>query len=55
MDGLNSEQVIYRKNNSLSNENDVNYTNSTKKIVLSNTITLFNILHIINGDYAGRR
>jgi len=47
MDGLNNDQVIYRKNNGLSNEEEVNYSRSTKKIILSNTITLFNILHIV--------
>ena len=47
MDGLNNDQVIYRKNNGLSNCTEVKYSNSTKKIVLSNTITLFNILHIV--------
>lgn len=47
MDGLNNDQVVYRKNNGLSNNTEVKYSNSTKKIVLSNTITLFNILHIV--------
>jgi len=47
MDGLNKDQVIYRKNNGLSNEEVVNYSKSTKSIILSNTINLFNILNII--------
>jgi len=47
MDGLNKDQVIYRKNNGLSNGEDVKYSRSTKTIVLTNTINLFNILNII--------
>lgn len=47
MDGLNKDQVIYRKNNGLSNEENIKYSRDTKSIILSNTITLFNILHII--------
>ena len=47
MDGLNSDQVIYRKNNGLSNDEEIKYSRSTRQIVLSNIITLFNILHII--------
>ena len=47
MEGLNKDQVNYRKNNGLTNNEEVKYTRSTKKIVLSNTITLFNILNLI--------
>ena len=47
MDGLNKEQVVYRKNNGLSNKDEINYSRSTKTIILSNTITLFNILNVI--------
>lgn len=47
MDGLNKDQVYYRKNNSLSNSEEIKYSRSTKTIILSNTITLFNILNII--------
>lgn len=47
MDGLNSDQVIYRKNNGLSNEEEVKYSRTNKQIVLSNTITLFNILNLV--------
>lgn len=47
MDGLNRDQVIYRKNNGLSNSEEVKYSRSTKTIILSNTITLFNILNIV--------
>ena len=47
MEGLNQDQVIYRKNNGLSNKSDVKYSRSTKTIVLTNTINLFNILNIV--------
>ena len=47
MDGLNQDQVNYRKNNGLSNSQDVKYSRSNKTIILTNTITLFNILNII--------
>ena len=47
MDGLNQDQVIYRKNNGLSNSTEVKYSRTTKQIILSNTITLFNILNVV--------
>lgn len=46
MEGLTRQEVEYRKSNGLSNEEKVKYTRTTKEIVLSNTITLFNILNI---------
>lgn len=46
MEGLTKQEVEYRKSNGLSNEEKVKYTRTTKEIVLSNTITLFNILNI---------
>lgn len=47
MDGLSKHEVEYRKNNGLANDEKIKYTRSTKEIVLSNTITLFNILNIV--------
>ena len=47
MEGLTRQEVEYRKNNGLSNDEKVKYTRTTKEIVLSNTITLFNILNIV--------
>ena len=47
MEGLNRQEVEYRENNGLSNEEKVKYTRTTKQIILSNTITLFNILNIV--------
>lgn len=47
MDGLNKDQVIYRINNGLTNAEEVKYSKTTKQIVLSNVITLFNILNIV--------
>jgi len=46
MNGLSRHEVEYRKNNGLSNNEKIKYTRSPKEIVLSNTITLFNILNI---------
>ena len=46
MEGLNRQEVEYRENNGLSNEEKVKYTRTAKQIILSNTITLFNILNI---------
>ncbi len=46
MKGLSYQEVEYRKNNRLVNDTNIKYTKSIKEIVLSNTITLFNILNI---------
>ena len=46
MEGLNRQEVEYRENNGLSNKDNVKYTRTNKQIILSNTITLFNILNI---------
>ena len=46
MEGLTYQEVEYRKNNGLSNNVEVKNTKSVKEIILSNTITLFNILNI---------
>ena len=47
MNGLSEHEVEYRKNNGLANDEKIKYTRTTKEIVLSNTITLFNILNVI--------
>lgn len=47
MEGLSKHEVEYRKNNGLSNDENIKYTRTTKEIVLSNIITLFNILNIV--------
>lgn len=47
MDGLSNHEVEYRKNNGLVNNENTKYTRTTKEIILSNTITLFNILNIV--------
>lgn len=46
MKGLTKYEVEYRKNNGLSNADKIKYTRTTKEIILSNSITLFNILNI---------
>lgn len=47
MEGLSNQEVEYRKNNGLGNDEKIKYTRTTKEIVLSNTITLFNILNLV--------
>lgn len=47
MEGLSRQEVEYRKNNGLANNERIKYTRTTKEIILSNTITLFNILNIV--------
>ncbi len=47
MNGLSSHEVEYRKNNGLANDEKIKYTKSTKEIIISNTVTLFNILNIV--------
>ena len=46
MEGLSRQEVEYRKNNGLANNEKIKYTRTTKEIILSNTTTLFNILNI---------
>lgn len=46
MKGLSYQEVEYRKNNGLVNDTNIKYTKSNKEIILSNSITLFNILNI---------
>lgn len=46
MEGLTYQEVLYRKENGLSNNVEVVNTRSVKQIIKSNTITLFNILNI---------
>ncbi len=46
MNGLSSHEVEYRVNNGLSNDDKIKYTRTMKEIILSNSITLFNILNL---------
>ena len=46
MNGLSKHEVEYRKNNGLANDEKIKYTRTPKQIILSNVITLFNILNI---------
>ena len=46
MKGLNWQEVEYRKDNGMSNKENIKYTRTPKEIILSNTITLFNILNL---------
>ena len=47
MEGLNRQEVEYRENNGLSNKEKAKYTRTNKQIILSNTITLFNISLVV--------
>ena len=46
LDGLNTQEVEYRKNNDLVNDKDIKYSRDIKTIVLSNTLTLFNFINL---------
>ena len=47
MDGLNRQDVEYRIDNNLVNNEDIKHSRSLKTIILSNLITLFNFIHIV--------
>ena len=47
LNGLNNQEVEYRINNGLVNNEDIKNSRSLKTIFLSNIITLFNLIHII--------
>ena len=47
MDGLNKQEIDYRKNNGLVNNQKDKNSKTIKEIILDNTITLFNILNIV--------
>lgn len=45
-DGLTKQEVEYRINNNLINNENIKYTRSTKTIILTNIFTLFNFINI---------
>ena len=47
MDGLNRQDVEYRISNGLVNNKNVKHSRSIKTIILSNTITLFNMINVV--------
>lgn len=47
MDGLNSQEVEYRMNNNMVNNENIKNSRDLKTILLSNTITLFNFIHLV--------
>ena len=47
MNGLNKQDIEYRKSNGLINNEDIKNSRSIKEIVLSNLLTLFNFIHIV--------
>ena len=46
MNGLSKQDVEYRINNGMANDEKIKYTRSIKEIIISNTVTLFNILNL---------
>ena len=47
MDGLNKQEIEYRINNDLINNENIKNSRSIKNIILSNLLTLFNFIHIV--------
>lgn len=47
MDGLNRRDIEYRVNNGLVNNEDIKNSRTLKEIILTNTITLFNFIHLV--------
>ena len=47
MDGLNRQEIEYRINNNLINNEDIKNSRPLKTIILSNLLTLFNFIHIV--------
>ena len=47
MDGLNRKDIEYRVNNGLVNNEDIKNSRTLKEIILTNTITLFNFIHLV--------
>ena len=47
MNGLSSQDEEYRINNDMVNNEDIRNSRSLKAILLSNTLTLFNLIHLI--------
>ena len=47
MKGLNSDEVKYRINNGMLNNDVVKYSRNISNILISNILTLFNLIHII--------
>ena len=47
MEGLTNKDLEYRINNGLINNEEIKNSRTIKEIVLSNTITLFNLIHVV--------
>ena len=47
MEGLNKQEIEYRINNNLINNENIKNSRSLKSIFLSNLLTLFNLIHIV--------
>ena len=47
MDGLNRQEIAYRINNNLINNENIKNSRSLQTIILSNLLTLFNFIHVV--------
>ena len=47
MNGLTKKDIEYRINNGMINNEEIRNSRTTKEIILSNTITLFNLIHLV--------
>ena len=47
MNGLTKKDIVYRINNGMINNEEIRNSRTTKEIILSNTITLFNLIHLV--------
>ena len=47
MEGLNKQEIDYRINNNLVNNENIKNSRSLKSIILSNLLTLFNFIHVV--------
>lgn len=47
MEGLNQKEIEYRINNGMVNDEKISNSRTLKEIILGNTITLFNFIHIV--------
>ena len=47
MEGLTNKDLEYRINNGLINNEEIKNSRTIKEIILSNTITLFNLIHVV--------
>ena len=47
MEGLTEQDIEYRINNNLVNNEDIKNSRTMKQIIWSNLLTLFNLIHVV--------